>query len=679
MKRKLGNFLKKHLLLTGILSTMLIGFCFIIGVYFISFLLGPPNLMNQQNTVYYSNSEEVIGEENGYGSRFHTDLDEISPYLIDAAIAVEDRHFYEHNGFDFKRILGAIIDNIKNLSLKEGASTISQQLARNLYLSHEKTWTRKLKEAFYTIRLEMYYSKDEILTAYLNTIYYGHGAYGIEEASNYFFNKSAGELDLAEAAMLAGIPKGPSYYSPFNNMEKATDRKEHILELLLRTNQISEDEYNSAINEKLKFAKTEDTEEDTIAPYFQDMVLEEAAALLDHNKEAVRSGGYQIFTTLDIKAQKKLENAVEKTIHPASDIETSAIAMDPSNGSIRALIGGRDYKKSSFNRAHKAKRMPGSTFKPFLYYAALNNGYTPSTKLLSKPTVFELDNGEVYEPSNFNGYYADKPITLAQALALSDNIFAVKTNMYLGSDKLVETARDFGITSKLPAVPSLALGTATVSVEEMVAGYGMLANGGKEIASHTIEKIVDPQGNVLLDLDDKEGEQILDPKQTFILTHLMTGMFDTTLNGYMAVTGSTITDQLTRTYAGKSGSTDGDSWMIGYSPSLVTGVWTGYDDNRPIEVVKETTYAKNIWATFMEAAHQELPDKSFSVPDGIIGVRIDPETGKKATSYCPTSRMMYFEKGKEPKSHCTTHFPGGKNKKEKEEKGKLERLFDLFR
>src|SRR5699024_4633718 len=353
--------------------------------------------------------------------------------------------------------------------------------------------------------------------------------------------------------------------------------------------------------------------------------------------------------------------------------------MDPSNRSIRALIVSRDYKKSSFNRTHKAKRMPGSTFKPFLYYAALNNGYTPSTKLLSKPTVFELDNGEVYEPSNFNGYYADKPITLAQALALSDNIFAVKTNMYLGSDKLVETARDFGITRKLPAVPSLALGTATVSVEEMVAGYGMLANGGKEIASHTIEKIVDPQGNVLLDLDDKEGEQILDPKQTFILTHLMTGMFDTTLNGYMAVTGSTITDQLTRTYAGKSGSTDGDSWVIGYSPSLVTGVWTGYDNNRPIEVVKETTYAKNIWATFMEAAHQELPDKSFSVPDGIIGVRIDPETGKKATSYCPTSRMMYFEKGKEPKSHCTTHFPGRKNKKEKEEKGKLERLFDLFR
>jgi 1A family penicillin-binding protein len=679
IKKMMFTFLKRHLIISGLLSAALLAMLFAFAVYFAAFLLGPPQLMNEQNTTYYSADLEVIGEESGTAASSVTRLKDISPDLVKATILVEDRRFYEHHGFDFRRIFGAIVSDIKNMSLKEGASTISQQLARNIYLSFEKTWTRKLKEAFYTIRLEMYYSKDEILEAYLNSINYGHGSYGIEAASSHFFDKTPAELDLAEAAMLAGIPKGPSYYSPFNDPERAKKRQELILNLLRQSGYISDRDYRTAVSEKLQYVRNKEDEEE-IAPYFRDAAAQEAAKMLDIDTDAVKASGFQIYTTLDTSLQKQLEEKMNDTIAKESQIEVGALALHPDNGGIRALVGGRDYGKSAFNRAINAKRMPGSTFKPFLYYAALKHGYTPSTKLMSKPTAFTLDDGTVYKPGNFNGYYANAPITLAQALALSDNIYAVKTNMYLGADMLPGTAKDFGIDSDLPAVPSLALGSATVTVKEMAAGYGMIANGGKELEAHTVSKIVDPHGKTVYERDNKDGKQVLDPKQTFLLTHLMTGMFDSSLDGYMAVTGSTIADELTHTYAGKSGTTNSDSWMIGYSPALVTAVWTGYDDNRKMEVVKETGYAKNIWAAFMEAAHADSPDKKFNVPDGVVGIPIDPSTGLRATSYCPSSRLIYFEKGTEPKDYCTDHLPNGKKTHSKKgKKGKLEKLFDLFR
>src|SRR5699024_283744 len=250
-----------------------------------------------------------------------------------------------------------------------------------------------------------------------------------------------------------------------------------------------------------------------------------------------------------------------------------------------------------------------------------------------------------------------------------------------GVETLIDTARQFGITSELPAVPSLALGTASVSVDEMVTAYGMLANGGKQIESHTIEKIVDQYGRTVFERNDQLGQQVLDPVYTFILTDLMTGMFDRTLDGYMPVTGSTIADQLTHLYAGKSGTTNADSWMIGYSPTLVTGIWTGYDDNRELNSSVETAYAKNIWADFMEAVHVGTEPQTFAIPPGVIGVRIDPTTGQIATPYCPINRQMYFKIGTEPTSHCMTHFPMDDEIIEfekHEDKGIFQRLFELF-
>jgi len=647
----------------------------IFSIYLISFLMGPPSLVDDQNTAYYSRSGNMIGEERGTEYRRWVDLEDIPEDTVHAALVVEDQHFFDHSGFDFKRILSALITDIKNWSLKEGASTISQQYARNLYLTQEKTWSRKLKEAFYTIRLEMFYSKEEILEGYLNTIYFGHGAYGIEAASHYFFDKPAAELSTAEGAMLAGIPRGPGYYSPLADQARAEARQQHILQLMKDHGVISQQELFLASRENLVYHSGMEDSKPEIGGYFQEEALKEAAALLELEVDDIRSGGYDIHTTLHESHQKHLEDEIKAAIHTESDIETGVLAMNPESGEVLAMAGGRDYQESPFNRAFQAKRMPGSAFKPFLYYAALENGYTASTMLMSQPTVFQLEDDEVYQPSNFNGYYANDSISLAQAIALSDNVYAVKTNMYLGTENLVETARLFGVTSELPAVPSLALGTAAVSVKEMVTGYSMLANGGKEIDPYLIEKIVDRNGKTVYERVEQDGEIVLDPKNAFILTHLLTGMFDRELDGYMAVTGATIADHLTRPYAGKSGTTSSDSWMIGYSPSVVTGVWVGYDDNRPMEITQEKDYAKMIWANFMESIHENREQETFHQPPGLVAVPIDPETGQRATPYCSQSRVMYFEQGTEPDSFCTDHF----HKDQKpDDKSMVERLFDMF-
>ncbi|MDL4839097.1 transglycosylase domain-containing protein [Aquibacillus rhizosphaerae] len=634
---------------------LMVGFVMAIFVY--AYSLGPPALTNEQNTVYYSDSGDVIGEERGPESRYWVDLNDMDSQLIEATLITEDRRFYEHSGFDLKRIIGAAIQDIRSMSMVQGASTITQQYARNLYLSHEKTWKRKLKEALYTIRLEMFYEKDELLEGYLNTIYYGHGAYGVEAASRYFFNTSADNLSIAEATLLAGIPKGPTYYSPFHHYQNAKDRQVQILNSLHKENLISKKEFYLASHEKMNLTEPENRSKKVIAPYFQDVVLQELQQLLNEDIEEIRSGGYQVYTTLNTENQQQLETSTNKTLDINTEMQVAGLAMDPKNGAIISLIGGRDHEKSQYNRAFQAKRMPGSSFKPFLYYAALENGYTATTSLMSKPTNFELADGTVYQPSNYNGYYADKPITLAQAIALSDNVYAVKTNLFIQPEKLVDTARDFGITSKLRPVASLALGTESVSVQEMVAGYSMIANGGQSVTPHTIKKVTDSEGNVMYERPEKKSEPTLDPRNTFILTHLMTGMFDESLNGYMQVTGATIADQLSQNYAGKSGTTKTDSWMIGYSPSIVTGIWTGYDKNKPIEKINEQQYSKQIWASFMEKAHEDKPLQSFKVPEGIVGAYVDPISGDLATPYCKEQRLMYFVEGTEPNSYCSVHRP----------------------
>ncbi|MFC4184140.1 transglycosylase domain-containing protein [Saccharococcus thermophilus] len=660
-------------IILAILSAVMLG-----GFILFAKIQGAPPVAVPQTTIFYADDGTKIGESDNGQTRYWVHLDDISPYVAQATIAVEDRKFYEHHGFDIKRIIGAVAADIKAMAKVQGASTITQQYARNLFLTHDKTWTRKLQEALYTIRLEANYSKKQILEGYLNTIYYGHGAYGIEAAARYYFGKHAKDLTLSEAAMLAGIPKGPYYYSPFVDEKRAKARQKTVLLSMVQAGYISKKEAEQAYKDKLVYADHHEMKQKNIAPYFQDVVKHVLHNQLGLDERTIELGGLRVYTSLDPHMQKIAEQEIKTIIDPHSQIQAALVAMDPRTGEVKALVGGRDYEKSPFNRAVQAERQPGSTFKPFLYYAAIREGFTPSTQMRSELTTFKFDNGKsTYTPHNYNDYYANDAITLAQAIALSDNVFAVKTHLFIGENKLVETAKKLGITSKLKAVPSLALGTSPVKVIDMVKAYCAFANYGKEAEPVFIKKVVNQQGETIYEYKPS-SKQVLDPDAAYVTTQLMTGMFDPKLNDYTTVTGESIRKQITRPYAGKSGTTETDSWMIGFAPQLVAGVWTGYDRGETINSITEKQYAKQIWVQFMEKSLQGKPKKKFKPTKGVVGVYVDPDNGKLATNSCPVKRLTYYIAGTEPTEYCTDHLSDKKGKKKEKKKHWFEKWFPWF-
>lgn len=640
---------------------------FAIGLYGYAKLAGPPPLHVPQTSIFYANDGSEIGQaKHGGQNRYWVSLDDISDPLVQATVAVEDKRFYKHSGFDLKRIASSALADLTTLSKVEGASTISMQYARNLYLTTDKTWGRKLHESLYTMRLEANYSKNTILEGYLNTIYYGKGAYGIEAAAQYYFGKKADELTLAEASMLAGIPKGPGTYSPTYHKDRAKERQRTVLQAMADTGNISQHQAEQAARQPLHLVmKNPDAEKKDIAPYFQETVQQILKTKLHLDPEMIRTGGLKVYTTLDPRLQKIAKKQVDKSIGNDTKIQTAMVAMNPQNGNVKALIGGRDYKKSSYNRAVKAKRQPGSSFKPFLYYAAIADGFTPSTQMRSEPSSFRYNDGKsVYTPQNFGHYYANDFITLMQALALSDNVYAVKTHMFIGMDQLPTAARKAGITSPMGKIPSLALGTKPVSVLEMVRGYSTLANGGDRVKPRYISKVVDPDGEVIYEKEPSR-HQALDPRAAFVDAHMMTGIFDENLNDYTTVTGRTINDYLHRQVAGKSGTTSTDSWMLGFTPKLTAGVWTGYDKGKTLDSVVDMQYSKKIWGHFMKQALKGQPKKPFHPPEGVVGAWVDPDSGKLASDDCPKRRYAYYIKGTQPTQFCKGEA-GDKNQPKKQ-------------
>lgn len=665
--RKTMKYLRAVLIISLIgmaLAAVMIG-----GILVYAKILGPPPLAVPQSTLFFSEDGTVIGESHNGQKRYWAPLDDISPHLIDATVSIEDKNFFDHNGFDYKRIAGAALADIKAMAKVQGASTISQQYARNLFLEHEKTWKRKLLEAFYTIRLEMNYTKKEILEGYLNTIYYGNGAYGAQAASQFYFGKDTSELSLAEASILSGIPKGPGIYSPFASAEKAEQRQSVILQTMVKNGMISQKEADLAAAEELELVGEHMHPRAKTAPYFQDAVRNALKTQLKLDDRTIELGGLKVYTTLDLKEQEIAEETVDKMISQDSEIQVGVVAMNPKNGYVKAMVGGRDYEESPFNRAVQAVRQPGSTIKPLLYYAALEQGFTPSTPIRSEQTTFRFEDGTPdYTPHNFNSKYADDDITMAQALALSDNVYAVKTHLFLGEETLVNTAKKFGITSKMAKVPSLALGTSGMRVIELANAYSMFANGGKKVSPVLIKRVENHKGEVIYEQEQFQMK-VLRPDLAFVMTHMMTGIFDRKLNGYAQVTGSTVINDMTRPYAGKSGSTETDSWMAGFTPQLVTAVWTGYDKGQVITKTVDKTYAKNIWIRFMEEAHKGKPAKEFKAPKGTSGVYIDPSNGKIAGENCPVKRLTYFAEGTEPAEYCTDHL-NHKEEQKSEQPGK---------
>ena len=590
------------------------------------------------NSFYmYDNNNEIFNKEDNWVS-----IKEISPNLINATISIEDKHFYNHVGFDYLRIMKAMTVNIKNMKNLEGASTITQQLAKNLFLDFDKTWERKIEEAWLTIKLESNFTKNEILEGYLNTINYG-GVFGIENASIYYFGKSAKDLNLAEASILAGIPKSPSYYSPITNYNNAKMRQKIILNAMVNNKFINESEKEKAISEKLNIVGKYEKNNSNTLMYYQDAVIKELNSIKSIPKSFIKTGGLKIYTNLDLNTQIDLENNIEKYLKNDQDLQVASVMVNPNDGKIIALIGGRNYKKSEFNRAIESKRQVGSTLKPFLYYSALENGFTASTTFNSSKTTFVFSNDEKYSPKNYGDIYANKDITMAAALAYSDNIYAVKTHLFLGENNLVNMLNRIGITSNLSPVPSLALGTSEINIIDMTSSYSVFANNGYKIKPHLIEKIVDMNGKVLYKFNE-DKKLILNQSTTYIMNELLSNCYNNVFVDYNYPTCINIASKVSNKYAIKTGTTDTDHLIFGYNPEIVLGIWSGYDNNDDT-YPEVSTNIKLAWIDTIENYFKKNKATWYKKPDNIVGVPVNPITGELNTN---KNAILYYIKGTEP-------------------------------
>lgn len=637
--KKIGKIIGIFILIIVIGMVGLYGYCYIT----------PKMDINKSQSYYlYDNKEEMVFNNNNKW----ISLDKISPYLIDATISTEDKHFYHHIGFDYLRIAKALVTNIVSSSLSEGASTITQQYARNLFLNYDKTWERKIDEAMLAIELEVHYTKDEILEGYLNTINYG-GIFGIENASWYYFNKSASDLTLAEASMLAGIPQAPAKLSPINNGENAKKRQNVVLELMVNNKKITENDKIVAYNTPLEYVGKTDDNDITSLLYYRDAVIEELNGIETIPSSLIKTGGLKIYTTLNKEAQVDLENAVKNNIKEGSELQLAGIMIDPNTGEVMALLGGTDYSKSQYNRAIKAKRQVGSTMKPFLYYAALESGFTSASSFISEATTFYFANNKTYSPKNYNDHYANGPLSMTAAIAYSDNIFAVKTHLFLGEETLVNMVNRLGISSNMSAIPSLALGTKEISLMEMVCGYGAFASQGYKIDSHFIKRVEDSKGNIIYEYKE-EKDLILNPSLTYILSEMLTSTYDTAFISYNYPTLISLLPKITHKYSIKTGTTDSDMLIIGYNKNAVLGIWTGYDDNRKIDA-NDYYLHKDVWIDTMETYLKDKDNSWYSVPSNIVGVLVDPITGMLAKEDTKNSKMFYFIKGTEPTAQYVSY------------------------
>ena len=654
LSKKISAFFKsKYTQVTAVICLELIAImCLTVYQYF-KYLPAPDINVNTTIT-FYDSKGEVFLEKTYPKDQHWVSLDEISPYVINGFIATEDRNFYDHFGFDPLRMAKAVITNLTTGTRAQGASTITQQYARNLYLSFEKTWSRKIKEAFYTIRLELGYDKDTILEGYLNTINFGHGNYGIEDASLYYFGKHANELSLAEASILVGIPKGPTYYSPIKNPENSSNRQKIVLKSMLDENYISVEDYEHALKSDPVVIGEIPGDVDYEAPYYVDAVLAEVDHLLDGQTSSYRN--LNIYTTLDQEIQSQVNKSIVQNVKDL-DVQTAVIVMEPSTGYVKALSGGNNYEESQYNRALYSERQIGSLMKPFLYYAALEYGFNPSTTFMNEPTTFTYNGGkDSYTPNNYNSSYAYKSIPMANALAVSDNIYAVKTHTFLGLDVLPKTTKRFGISANIPSIPSAALGVEPVNIMEMAEAYSIFANNGKSVNRKFITSITDDRGFLVYSDTKTEQKQILDKTKTYIMNEMMTGMFNLQQNNHLSITGLSIIQNLTHQYAGKSGSTNTDSWMIGYTPELLTTVWTGYDQGRTLDGVEVNHYAKNIWSEVMENSLKNTQTEWFEKPKNVVAVKIDLITGYLASEECKNKVTLYYEKNNVPSISCEDHY-----------------------
>ncbi|MDO9513295.1 MAG: PBP1A family penicillin-binding protein [Elusimicrobiota bacterium] len=633
--------------------------------------------------------------------RVVTPITEIPVDLQNAILAIEDTSFFQHWGINPKRIARAFMVNVERGRISQGASTITQQLAKVMFLTRDRTIARKIKEVFLAIQLEKKYSKQEILQYYLNQIYFGASAYGVESASKVYFDKSVRNLNLAECAMLAGLPRAPSRYSPFSNLKSAYQRRQVVLRRMIEEKMIDDRQYVDASATPITMQVIDDKIE--TAAYFKEYVRQYLEEKYGYN--AIYKAGLKVYTTLDydmqLIAEEELENrltafdeekakqirygrmkeegfevtsemikddlgAEEEKLSIFPTVQGALLAMDPRSGEILAMVGGRDYAKSQFNRAVQARRQPGSGFKIFTYTAACDNGYTVVSeledapvayfqegikwKLLSRTTdlsdldpqfLINIPPDKIWIPSNYSGEYEGKTL-LVDAITQSQNLCAVDLIQRIGPDLVVKYARKMGVSGELLPIPSLTLGACEVTLPELVAAFGIIANEGIKVTPYGIIKITDDSGN-LLEINGPKPEKCISPQTAYIINWLLQNVAE---NGTGAGTRS-----LKRPRGGKTGTTNmfTDAWFTGFIPDVVCGIWTGYDNNASLGKRKSgAVMAVPVWTAFMKRITESRPISDFHPPAGINFVPIDKNTGKRALPDNPDAILMPFITGTEP-------------------------------
>jgi len=651
-------------------------------------------------TKIYS-SDGVLLNTVGTENREYVSLKQVPKDLINATIAIEDSRFYEHSGVDFRGIARAVVENIRGGAISQGGSTITQQLARNVYLSQKRTISRKVREAILAVLIERNYTKPKILELYLNQVYYGSGAYGVQAASKVYFGKDVDHLDLSQCALLAGLPRAPSTFSPHVNSEKAFARRDTVLARMAELRYITPEQHDKGKAERIRIEPLKPARFRSKAPYFTDYVKQYLGERYEYS-DLVYRGGLRIYTTVNWQMQDRAQRALTRGIEAAKHSgqmnamkgNGALICIEANTGYIRAMVGGEDYTKSMFNRAVQAQRQPGSSFKIFDYTAAVDTLGWDADHVVQGGRYYAPPDalGRVWAPRNYDGKYPGA-MTIKQAVARSVNVPAVRTAMQVGLHTVIRYAHMMGIKSDIEAYPALAIGGIKgIRVIEMAAAYSVIASGGYYVEPTPIAKITDSQGT-LIDEWVPQPRRIL-PDRT---VGVMDGLFRAVVTSHGG-TGYAVRDVLDA--RGKTGTTndDVDAWFIGYVPGkLVTAVWTGNDDHKPMKHVWGGNVCAPIWRDFMLDAVRVYkdthPDTSKPKPAqpasrrranrreartrtenptpqdqnqrpeqetglGTIRVRICDTSQLLATRWCPSTHIETFVEGSQPTTYCNIHGPG---------------------
>ena len=531
-------------------------------------------------------------------------IDDIPADLKNAVISTEDKNFYKHRGFDTLGLVRSVFANIKAGSLKQGASTITQQLARILFLSKERTFDRKIKELIIAHRSEKTISKNEILELYLNSVYLGSGTYGVLSASKTYFDKELNELTLAEAALIAGLPQAPSVYSPFQNPEAAINRRNQVLKRMYKTGCITKDQYEAAKKEDLHLSTKPRLYSFNKAPYFIDFVLNELERL-GFEEQEISQGGLKIYTTLDLKSQVAAQDAIVNDLNAyglkANKTQMALFAFSPTTGRIYSYVGGKNYEQSQYDRIVNAIRPPGSAFKPFVYTAALQQGFGVDDIIEDSPISFKN-----WSPRNYGSKYRGK-MPLWKALAISSNVAAVRLIKKTGADAVITTAREMGITTPLQNDLTIALGSNGVKLYDMVVAYGAFANGGFRVKPYAVERVENSRGVVIYENSGPKIVKVISFDTAAGMTYMLRKVVEV---------GTGRAANISKAAAGKTGTTDDyhDAWFMGYTPDIVAGVWLGNDDNTKLPGITGGGLPARVWADYMKVATTNFADSVFDYP-----------------------------------------------------------------